>query len=66
MTLTAELVRNSPASLRATKQLLRSQRAEWLEAALALAMLANAASRETADFKEGVASFTEKRKPVWI
>ena len=66
MTLTAELVRNSPASLRATKQLLRSQRAEWLDAALALAMLANTASRETADFKEGVASFTEKRKPVWI
>ena len=66
LTLTAELVRNSPASLRATKQLLRSQRAEWLDAALALAMLANAASRETADFKEGVASFTEKRKPVWI
>jgi methylglutaconyl-CoA hydratase len=63
--LAAELMRNSPESLRATKRLLRAQRAEGLEAALELAMEANAASRETADFKEGVASFVEKRKPVW-
>jgi methylglutaconyl-CoA hydratase len=63
--LAAELMRNSPQSLRATKRLLRAQRAEGLEAALELAMEANAASRETADFKEGVASFVEKRKPVW-
>jgi enoyl-CoA hydratase/carnithine racemase len=28
-------------------------------------MDANAVSRETADFREGVASFLEKRKPVW-
>ncbi|HZL26060.1 MAG TPA: enoyl-CoA hydratase-related protein [Acidobacteriaceae bacterium] len=63
--LAAELMRNSPESLRATKRLLRAQRAERLAAALELAMDANAASRETADFKEGVASFLEKRKPVW-
>jgi methylglutaconyl-CoA hydratase len=63
--LAAELMRNSPQSLRATKRLLRAQRAEGLEAALELAMEANAASRETADFREGVASFVEKRKPVW-
>jgi methylglutaconyl-CoA hydratase len=63
--LAAELMKNSPESLRATKRLLRAQRAESLEAALALAMEANAASRETKDFKEGVASFVEKRKPLW-
>lgn len=63
--LAAELMRNSPESLRATKRLLRAQRAEGLASSLELAMEANAASRETADFKEGVASFVEKRKPVW-
>lgn len=63
--LAAELLRNSPESLRATKRLLRAQQAEWLDAALKLAMEANAASRETADFREGLASFLEKRKPSW-
>jgi len=63
--LAAELMRNSPESLRATKRLLRAQREEALAGVLELAMDANAASRETADFREGVASFLEKRKPVW-
>jgi methylglutaconyl-CoA hydratase len=63
--LAAELMRNSPESLRATKQLLRAQQREWLEGALELAMEANAAGRQTADFREGVAAFVEKRKPVW-
>jgi methylglutaconyl-CoA hydratase len=63
--LVAELMRNSPESLRATKQLLRAQQRARLEEAIALAMEANAASRTTADFREGVASFLEKRKPTW-
>ncbi|MES2393670.1 MAG: enoyl-CoA hydratase-related protein [Acidobacteriota bacterium] len=63
--LAAELMRNSPESLRATKRLLRMQQEEQLASALELAMEANAASRLTADFREGVASFVEKRKPVW-
>lgn len=62
---TAELLRNSPQSLRDTKALLRAQHSEWLDRALALAMDSNAASRQTEDFREGVASFLEKRKPSW-
>ena len=59
------LVANSPASLSATKNLMAAQNRAWLDAALELAMEANAAARETADFDEGVAAFLEKRKPVW-
>jgi methylglutaconyl-CoA hydratase len=63
--LAAELLALSPESLRATKRLLRAQQAAVLDSALALAMEANAASRQTADFREGIAAFLEKRKPVW-
>jgi len=59
------LLQNSPASLRATKQLLAAQSRPWLDAAIEQSMKANAASRETADFREGVAAFLEKRKPNW-
>jgi len=63
--LAGELLENSPQSLKATKKLLRAQLAGPLEASLALAVEANKASRETADFREGVGAFLEKRKPVW-
>ena len=56
---------NSPASLRATKVLLTQQNRPWLDAALNAAIEANARVRESADFREGIASFLEKRKPVW-
>jgi methylglutaconyl-CoA hydratase len=59
------LAANSPASLAATKRLMAAQNKPWLDAAVALAMEAGAQSRETADFREGVAAFLEKRKPVW-
>jgi methylglutaconyl-CoA hydratase len=59
------LAANSPESLAATKRLLAAQNKAWLDTAIALAMDANAQARETADFKEGLAAFLEKRKPVW-
>jgi methylglutaconyl-CoA hydratase len=59
------LCANSPASLAATKRLLAAQHKDWLDAAIAEAMEANAQARQTADFREGVASFLEKRRPKW-
>jgi methylglutaconyl-CoA hydratase len=58
-------MRNSPEGMRATKRLLRAQQKGWLDTALELAMEANAEGRQTADFREGVGAFLEKRKPVW-
>jgi methylglutaconyl-CoA hydratase len=63
--LVSELMLNSPESLRATKRMLRAQLSERLKHALEIAVQANSASRETADFREGVAAFLEKRKPRW-
>jgi methylglutaconyl-CoA hydratase len=63
--LTRLLIANSPDSLAGTKRLMAAQNKSWLDAAIALAMEANAHARETADFKEGIAAFLEKRKPVW-
>ena len=59
------MLANSPQSLSATKQLLARQNRGWLDAAIVAAMESNAESRESADFKEGIAAFLEKRKPVW-
>ena len=56
---------NSPEALAATKRLLRAQNRVWLDAAIAEALAANAEARRTHDFREGVAAFLEKRKPVW-
>jgi methylglutaconyl-CoA hydratase len=59
------LLANSPQSLTATKRLLVVQHREWLDAAIDAALEANALSRETADFREGITAFLEKRKPHW-
>jgi|ERR1022692_13337 methylglutaconyl-CoA hydratase len=63
--LAALLMENSPASLRATKQLLSDHACAELDAQIEAAVQENAAIRTTADFREGVVSFLEKRKPVW-
>jgi methylglutaconyl-CoA hydratase len=59
------LMENSPASLRATKKLLNDHARAELDAQIEAAVRENAAVRTTADFREGVTSFLEKRKPVW-
>lgn len=59
------LIENSAASLRATKQLLTDHARAELDAQIGAAVRENAAIRETADFREGITSFLEKRKPVW-
>jgi methylglutaconyl-CoA hydratase len=63
--LAATLLANSPSSLRATKLLLTAQNRAWLDTALELSIEANAQSRQTRDFHEGIAAFLEKRKPAW-
>src|ERR1700683_3302549 len=59
------LMENSPASLRATKQLLTDHARAELDLEATAAATANAAIRTTSDFREGISSFLEKRKPVW-
>ncbi|HEY2392936.1 MAG TPA: enoyl-CoA hydratase-related protein [Candidatus Angelobacter sp.] len=63
--LAAQLMENSPASLRTTKALLSSYTKEQLDRQLTNAIKENAGIRQTADFKEGITSFLEKRKPQW-
>ena len=59
------LMENSPSSLRATKKLLNDHARAELDAQIDAAVRENAAIRSTADFREGITSFLEKRKPVW-
>lgn len=63
--LAAQLIENSPTSLAHTKRLLRDSSAQELDRELELAVEANARIRFTADFREGLGAFLEKRKPVW-
>jgi methylglutaconyl-CoA hydratase len=63
--LASVLMENSSASLFATKQLLTDHARTEIDAQIEEAVRSNAAIRLTADFREGITSFLEKRKPVW-
>ncbi len=63
--LAAQLMENSPSSVRMTKKLINSFLKESLDQQIAQAVEDNARIRTTADFREGITSFLEKRKPRW-
>src|SRR5207302_3907425 len=60
-----QLIAASPSSLTRSKHLLVSSAAAGVDHDLERAILENARIRCTPDFQEGLASFLEKRKPVW-
>ena len=60
-----QILENSPSSVRATKKLVNGFLKESLDRQIQDAVEDNARIRTTADFREGVASFLEKRKPRW-
>jgi methylglutaconyl-CoA hydratase len=61
----ATLLENSPSSVIATKRLINSFGDKELSEQVESGIVANAQSRTTKDFHEGVTAFLEKRKPVW-
>ena len=63
--LARQLLENSPSSVRATKKLINNFIASSLNQQIAEAVEDNARIRTTADFREGISSFLEKRKPRW-
>jgi methylglutaconyl-CoA hydratase len=63
--LAAQLAENSPLSLYYTKRLLTDHARADLDTQMEAAVRENAGIRESADFREGVTSFLEKRKPKW-
>jgi methylglutaconyl-CoA hydratase len=63
--LAAQLMENSPSSLLATKRLINGFISAQLDGQIAEAIEENARIRTTDDFREGISSFLEKRKPRW-
>lgn len=63
--LAAQIMENSPASLAYTKRLLSGHARAELDSQIETAVRENADIRATFDFREGVSSFLEKRKPKW-
>jgi methylglutaconyl-CoA hydratase len=63
--LAAQVLENSPSSVRMTKKLINGFIATELDQQIAQAIEENARIRTTPDFREGLSSFLEKRKPRW-
>lgn len=59
------LLASSPTSLARTKALLLQCTQEQLDREIELAIQENARIRATADFREGLSAFLEKREPKW-
>ncbi len=59
------LIASSPASIVGTKRLLARNEEAAIQADLERAIHANAEIRSTADFREGLSAFLEKRDPKW-
>ena len=63
--LAAQLIECSPLSLAYTKRLLTDHARAELDEQIEAAIRENAGIRATHDFREGISSFLEKRKPRW-
>ena len=63
--LATQLMESSPLSLACTKRLLNDHAHAELDSHIEAAIRENAGIRSTADFREGITSFLEKRKPKW-
>jgi len=63
--LAGQIAENSPSSVRATKKLVNGFLTEILDRQIEQAIDENARIRQTRDFREGISSFLEKRKPLW-
>jgi methylglutaconyl-CoA hydratase len=63
--LALSLAESSPLSLTATKRLIGELGREELDRQLEISIRASARMRATADFREGLSAFLEKRKPRW-
>ena len=63
--LAQSLIANSPQALGTTKRMIAERQRAWLDTAVANAIEVSAQSRETGEFREGIAAFLEKRTPEW-
>jgi len=63
--LAQSLLQNSPEAMQSIKKLLARHASRRLDQELADAIEANASQRSTADFKEGVQAFLNRRRAVW-